>query len=141
MPVFQEKQFIRWMILVALAVLYCAPASLQVRPFAQNARPVGNRETRRPNVLIILADDLGWSDVGCYGSEISTPSLDALASDGLRFTQFYNSARCSPSRASLLTGLNPHQVGVPLLGTALNGRCVTLAEALKPAGYHTYMVG
>lgn len=79
--------------------------------------------------------------MGCYGSEIHTPSLDALAGDGLRFTQFYNTARCSPSRASLLTGLNPHQAGVPLLGTPLNDRCVTLAEVLKPAGYHTYMVG
>ncbi len=95
----------------------------------------------RPNVLIILADDLGWSDIGCYGSEISTPNIDALANDGLRFTQFYNSARCSPSRASLLTGLNPHQVGVPVLATPLNDRCVTLAEVLKPAGYHAYMVG
>ena len=95
----------------------------------------------RPNVLIILADDLGWSDVGCYGSEISTPNIDALAKDGLRFTQFYNSARCSPTRAALLTGLHPHQVGVPVLGTPLNDRCVTLAEVLKPAGYHAYMVG
>ena len=95
----------------------------------------------RPNVLIILADDLGWSDIGCYGSEIQTPNIDALAHDGLRFTQFYNSARCSPSRASILTGLNPHQAGVPLLGTPLNDQCVTLPEVLKPAGYNAYMVG
>lgn len=95
----------------------------------------------RPNVLIILADDLGWSDVGCYGSEVSTPNIDALAAGGLRFTQFYNNARCSPSRASLLTGLYPHEAGVPLLSTPLNDRCVTLAEVLKPAGYSTYMVG
>jgi arylsulfatase A-like enzyme len=106
------------------------------------AQSATHREAQRqPNVVIILADDLGWSDVGCYGSEIRTPNIDALANDGLRFTQFYNSARCSPSRASLLTGLNPHQVGVPVLSTALNDRCVTLAEVLKPAGYHTYMVG
>ncbi len=128
-------------VLVALALLYCAPTSQQAQTSAVHAHSRRNSAALRPNVLIILADDLGWSDVGCYGSEIRTPNLDALANDGLRFTQFYNSARCSPSRASLLTGLNPHQVGVPVLSTALNDRCVTLAEVLKPAGYHTYMVG
>lgn len=97
--------------------------------------------SEKPNVLIILADDLGWSDIGCFGSEISTPNIDALAKDGLRFTQFYNSARCSPTRAALLTGLHPHQAGVPVLATPLNDRCVTLAEVLRPAGYHAYMVG
>src|ERR1044071_6838981 len=68
--------------------------------------------TRRPNILIILADDRGYSDVGCYGSEIPTPNIDALAAGGVRFTQFYNTARCCPTRASLLTGLHPHQAGV-----------------------------
>ncbi len=145
---------LRRVILTALAVLYCAPLSPQTPSFAHPAQfpangnadisPAKNpaaKNTQRPNVVIILADDLGWSDVGCYGSEISTPNIDALAQDGLRFTQFYNSARCSPSRASLLTGLNPHQAGVPLLATPLNDKCVTLAEVLKPAGYHAYMVG
>ncbi|MDQ2687553.1 MAG: arylsulfatase [Armatimonadota bacterium] len=108
---------------------------------AQAAPPVTNANSPRPNVLIILADDLGWSDIGCYGSEISTPNIDALAKDGLSFTQFYNTPRCSPTRAALLTGLDPHQVGVPGLGTPLNDRCVTLAEALRPAGYNAYMVG
>ncbi|BDI28786.1 hypothetical protein CCAX7_008370 [Capsulimonas corticalis] len=108
---------------------------------AHGAPPAGKSQPQRPNVLIILADDVGWSDIGCYGGEIQTPNLDALAGDGLRFKQFYNSARCSPSRASLLTGLHPHEAGVPVLGTPLNDRCVTLAEVLKPAGYHTYMVG
>jgi len=141
MPV-SPQAVLQRMVLTAMAVLYCVPASLQERTSALQAQPpLRNRNTPRPNVLIILADDLGWSDVGCYGSEIRTPSLDALANDGLRFTQFYNSARCSPSRASLLTGLNPHQAGVPVLSTALNDRCVTLAEVLKPAGYRTYMVG
>jgi arylsulfatase len=105
---------------------------------------------KRPNILIVLADDLGYSDVGCYGSEIATPSIDRLAEGGLRFSQFYNAARCCPSRASLLTGLYPHQVGVghmvadrhtPSYQGYLNDRCVTLAEALKPAGYQTLMVG
>ena len=66
----------------------------------------------RPNVLLILADDLGYSDLGCYGGEIHTPNLDALATNGMRFTQCYNSSRCCPSRASLLTGLYPHQAGI-----------------------------
>ncbi|HEY7119966.1 MAG TPA: arylsulfatase [Tepidisphaeraceae bacterium] len=105
---------------------------------------------QRPNVVVILADDMGFSDVGCYGGEIHTPNIDALAKQGLRFAQFYNMARCCPSRASLLTGLYPHQAGIGAmnqnLGTAayqgeLNDRCVTIAEVLKDAGYHTGMVG
>ncbi|MSU48945.1 MAG: arylsulfatase [Opitutus sp.] len=104
----------------------------------------------KPNVIIILADDVGYSDLGCMGSEIATPNLDALASGGLRFTQFYNTARCCPTRASLLTGLYPHQAGIGHMmddkGSDayrgdLNRRSVTLAEALKPAGYRNYAVG
>jgi arylsulfatase len=105
----------------------------------------------RPNVLIILADDLGFSDLGCYGGEIRTPNLDRLAADGLRFTQAYNSSRCCPSRASLLTGLYPHQAGIgrfvgePSGLTGYQGhltdRCVTVAEVLRPTGYSTYACG
>ncbi|WP_309707098.1 sulfatase-like hydrolase/transferase, partial [Armatimonas sp.] len=95
----------------------------------------------KPNVLLILADDLGWSDLGCYGSEIKTHHLDKLAQGGLRFTQFYNSARCSPSRAAILTGLHPHQAGFPNLSGTLPGNCATLAEVLRSAGYQSYMVG
>src|SRR5687767_13121929 len=104
----------------------------------------------RPNILVILADDFGYSDLGCYGSEIATPNIDALASAGTRFTQFYNTARCCPTRASLLTGLYPHQAGVghmvdnkghPSYQGYLNDQCVTIAEVLKPAGYKTLMVG
>jgi arylsulfatase A-like enzyme len=107
-------------------------------------------EQPRPNVIIILADDVGYSDLGCYGGEIATPNLDALASGGLRFTQFYNTARCCPTRASLLTGLYPHQAGIGhMMGDYgvdgyrgdLNRRSVTLAEAVKPAGYRAYAVG
>jgi len=103
-----------------------------------------------PNLIYILADDMGFSDIGCYGSEIETPNLDALAKGGLRFTQFYNTARCCPTRASLLTGLYPHQAGIghmmedrQLEGYRgnLNKNCVTIAEALKPAGYKSYAVG
>jgi arylsulfatase len=105
---------------------------------------------KRPNILLIMADDMGFSDLGCYGSEIATPNLDKLAANGLRFTQFYNNARCCPTRASLMTGLYPHQAGVghmvqdrghPGYQGKLNDRCVTIAEVLKRAGYRTYMSG
>lgn len=104
----------------------------------------------RPNVLLVLVDDMGFSDIGCYGGEIDTPHVDRLAREGVRFSQFYNTARCSPSRASLLTGLHPHQTGIGILtnddrprgypGT-INRRCVTLAEVLKGAGYATCLSG
>ena len=107
---------------------------------------------KRPNILLILADDMGYSDLGCYGGEIRTPNLDALAANGLRFTQFYNGARCCPTRASLLTGLYPHQAGVgDMTGDAgvefpgyrgrLSDRCVTIPEVLRTADYRTFMVG
>ncbi len=111
----------------------------------------------RPNIVLIMADDMGYSDIGCYGGEIQTPNLDRLAANGLRFTQFYNTGRCCPTRASLLTGLYPHQTGIghmtnedtrlrfdlgyPGYRGYLNHSCVTIAEALKPAGYRTLMVG
>ena len=103
-----------------------------------------------PNIILIMGDDMGYSDIGCYGSEINTPNLDDLAANGLRFTQFYNSARCCPTRASLITGLYPHQAGIGHMvndrGTEafrgdLSDKAVTIAEALKGAGYSTYMSG
>ena len=110
-----------------------------------NAAPAG-----RPNVVLIMADDMGFSDLSCYGSEIDTPHLDRLAANGLRFTQFYNTARCCPTRASLLTGLYPHQSGIghmtgdyghPGYRGDLNANCVTIAEVLGPAGYRCYHSG
>jgi len=104
----------------------------------------------RPNIVIILADDMGFSDIGCYGGEIDTPNIDRLAANGLRFTQFYNTARCCPTRASLLTGLYPHQAGVPhmvnnmrlpLEQRQLSRRAVTIAEVLRTNGYLTAMTG
>ena len=95
----------------------------------------------RPNMLLILADDLGFSDLGCYGSEIATPNLDRLASSGLRFTQFYNAARCCPTRAAIMTGHFPHRVGITGWTGLLNQRCATVFELLKQAGYHTGAVG
>jgi arylsulfatase A-like enzyme len=104
----------------------------------------------RPNILLIMSDDMGFSDIGCYGGEISTPNLDGLAEGGVRFTQFYNAARCCPTRASLMTGLYPHQAGIghmtedhgfPAYRGDLSGNCVTIPEVLRPAGYRTYMCG
>ncbi len=118
-------------------------------------RPAETTRSQRPNIVIVLVDDMGYSDVGCYGSEIDTPNIDRLAAGGLRFTQFYNSGRCCPTRASLMTGLHPHQAGIghmteppnqplgisgPYQGF-LNHNCTTLAEVLKSAGYHTMMTG
>ena len=107
------------------------------------------RDTR-PNIILIMSDDMGYSDIGCYGSEIRTPNLDQLAADGLRFTQFYNTGRCCPTRGALLSGLYSHQSGIGWMMTDrgfdgyrgdLNRNCVTIAEALRPAGYRTYMSG
>ena len=115
---------------------------------------VGQNE--KPNVILILVDDMGFSDVGCYGSEIPTPNIDALAKSGVKFKHFYNASRSCPTRASLLTGLYQHQTGVGMMTTEagnnfdfgvdgyrgyLNKNCVTIAEVLKASGYHTYMTG
>ena len=107
-------------------------------------------QNKQPNIVLILNDDMGFSDLGCYGGEIHSPNLDRLAYDGLRFTQFYNTARCCPSRASLLTGLHPHQTGVGHMMSDdglegyrgdLNQECVTIADIARSAGYSTYMSG
>ncbi|MEX2174219.1 MAG: arylsulfatase [Pirellulaceae bacterium] len=95
----------------------------------------------RPNILVILADDLGYSDPGCYGGEIATPHLDRLAAGGIRFSQFYNCARCCPTRASLLTGAYAHRVGLAKNGRTLSAAAPTIAERLKGAGYQTAMSG
>jgi len=97
--------------------------------------------TPRPNVVLIMVDDMGWSDIGCYGSEIQTPNLDSLAADGIRFRQFYNTAKCFPSRAGLLTGVYPQQNGLDNSDANYLGNSVTLAEVLGSAGYHTYASG
>ena len=107
----------------------------------------------QPNIIVIMCDDVGYSDIGCYGGEIETPNLDALAKGGLRFTQFYNTARCCPTRAALLTGLYPHQAGIGHMmedhrakagesyAGDLSKKAVTMAEVVKTAGYSTYMTG
>lgn len=129
------------------AVLLAAPVAVW-----SDSRDALVKAADRPNVIVILVDDMGWSDIGCYGGEIPTPHLDALAKNGLRFTQFYNTARCCPTRASVLTGLYPHQAGIghmtqdkgesyPGYRGRLNDRCVTIAEVLRGAGYFTAMTG
>jgi arylsulfatase len=106
--------------------------------------------TKRPNIVLILADDMGYSDIGCFGANTQTPVLDQMATSGLTMTHFYNASRCCPTRASLLTGLAQHQAGVgdmvntrpePAYQGYLNNQCVTIAEALKAGGYATYMTG
>ena len=105
---------------------------------------------KRPNIVLIMVDDMGYSDIGCYGAEIETPNLDRLGNQGVRFTQMYNCARCCPTRASLLTGLYPHQAGIghmvgnyglPEYQGYLRDDGVTMAEALRAGGYQTYMSG
>jgi arylsulfatase A-like enzyme len=129
--------------LVALAI--CVFSSL-----AASSVAVGASDSARPNIVLILVDDLGYSDLGCYGGEIETPNIDRLAQNGVRMTQLYNSARCCPTRASLMTGLYPHQTGVGFMTADngkpgyrgfLNDRCVTTASLLQTAGYKTYLSG
>lgn len=107
---------------------------------------------QRPNIVIILTDDMGFSDVGCFGGEIPTPNIDQLAKNGIRLNNFYNAARCCPTRASLLTGLYPHQAGMGFMATDrykdipayqgyLNDNCITIGEAMSTSGYFTIMTG
>jgi arylsulfatase A-like enzyme len=95
----------------------------------------------RPNILIIMLDDMGYSDLGCYGSEIRTPNIDKLATTGIRFTQMHNCARCCPTRASLLTGHYPQVAGINGMGVNMGMNAATIAEVLKENGYHTGMTG
>jgi len=111
---------------------------------------VAQAAPKNPNIVLIMADDMGFSDIGCYGGEIQTPNLDKLAANGLRYTQFYNTARCCPTRASLMSGLYAHQAGMGAMTNPSNTpgyaghitkECVTIAEVLKAAGYATFMAG
>lgn len=115
------------------------------------AFPIPNRASDRPNILYIVADDLGYSDLGCYGGEIETPVLDALAAHGVRLTQFYNTGRCCPSRAAIMTGQYPHRVGLGHMTTndlgqpgyrgVISSDARTIAQVLAPAGYRCFMSG
>jgi arylsulfatase len=124
--------------------------------YAETPPPAsGKNEAKRPNIVLILGDDLGFADMGSFGGEIKTPHLDSLAQDGVRFTNFYTNASCSPTRSVLLSGVDMHQNGLGNMDEwaapnqwgvdgyegDLNNRVVTLPQLLKDAGYHTYMVG
>ncbi len=137
-----RKFFLKQLVLKSLVVLICL-RNLATKAAAGEPGPP-------PNVILILADDLGFSDLGCFGSEISTPNIDRMASEGLRMTQFYTTPRCCPSRASLLTGLYSQQAGIgnmmddrglPGYRGELSRNCLTIAEELRSAHYHTVMVG
>lgn len=125
--------------LIGVSALFIS-ASVDIKP----------KKDKKPNIILIMADDLGFSDLGCYGGEINTPNLDRIAKQGLQFTQFYNVSRCCPTRASLLTGLYNHDAGIGDMTTAENAEgykghlgknTVTIAEVLKEAGYRTAMTG
>ena len=131
-----------------------AAASLAMTKSALGAMaPSSALEGSRPNIILILVDDMGYSDIGCFGSEIATPNLDAMAKSGMRMSQWYNNPRCCPSRASIMTGLYSHQVGFgmmaddaghypyPQYAGDLSAQCCTIPEALKKAGYSTAMAG
>ena len=106
-------------------------------PLAANAQG----QAQRPNIMLIVVDDMGYSDLGCFGGEVESPNLDALAATGMRFTQFYNSGRSCPSRAQLMTGRYAQTVGITGMGQSLSRDCVTIPEVLRQAGYHTGMSG
>ncbi len=135
------------------SLLFSLASLLAVLPGTQSPTPGADAPgspAQKPSIVVILSDDMGFSDLGCYGGEMRTPNLDRLAENGLRFTQFYNTSRCCPTRASLLTGLYSHQAGVGHMMEDkgkdgyrgdLNRRCLTIAEMLHPAGYRNYAVG
>ena len=139
----RPQAFITGMAAVAAAISMCLGCTTAAH---------AAKAPERPNFIVILVDDMGYSDISSYGGEIPTPNIDGLAKNGVRFTQFYNSARCSPTRAALLTGLNPHQAGMGYLAgtqwpqsrgthSRLDERGITIAEVLKDAGYFTAMAG
>ena len=125
------RRIVAIMLVAIFAVLSLGPLEAGVKAARGSA----------PNIVLILADDMGYSDVGCYGGEIRTPNIDRLARGGLRFSQFYNNALCGPTRASLMTGLSCQAVGVQGWTGSLNERCATIPELLKTAGYRTLVVG
>jgi len=145
LPVFKRSFNLIVLFANTFVLCCCSPASCPA-----DEQQTDSQEDTRPNIVLIMGDDMGYSDIGCYGSEVETPNLDRLATNGIRYTQFYNCARCCPTRASLLTGLYSHQAGMglmtgdrgwPAYRGQLNDRCMTIAEVLRTSGYKTYMSG
>lgn len=139
------RKFNKTTLIIIAAIVFLFPC--------QSCKDKGEKkitQNPRPNIVIIMLDDLGFSDISCYGSEIPTPNIDRLATNGLKYTQFRNAARCCPSRASLMTGLYPHQTGIGHMMEDLNIKgyrgnlslnTPTIAEVLKTVDYNTYMAG
>ena len=133
------------LLLIAILALACGALTISQAAYAD----------QRPNILLVVADDMGWTDLGSFGSEIETPNLDTLAQRGVKFTDFYTSVSCSPTRSMLLSGTDNHLAGLGNMGELLtpgqrgkpgyeghlNDRVVSLAEVLRAGGYHTYMAG
>ena len=141
----KQKLITKLVLIICISLIGCESNKVQ------------DLQSERPNIIIILSDDMGYSDIAPYGGEINTPNLGVLAKDGLKFTQFYNAARCCPTRASLLTGNYPHEAGIGHMTNPpkdinghnygvseyigkLNSNVVTIPEVLKQAGYSTLML-
>jgi len=138
---------------VVLSVYITAVGGCGSEPASETARSAESSD--RPNILLIVADDMGYSDAGVYGSEIATPNIDALAGDGVLFSQFHVAPNCGPTRGAMLTGVDSHRAGLggnpeviadnqrgsPAYQGYLRSDVVTMAELLRDAGYHTYMTG
>ncbi|MEX2028752.1 MAG: sulfatase-like hydrolase/transferase [Candidatus Curtissbacteria bacterium] len=150
--IIKEMQLIRYITLFSFISIFtfCNPPTINNRKNANRESETFKWQSKRPNIVLMMSDDMGYSDVGSYGGEIETPVLDSLAKNGLRFSQFYNTARCCPTRASLLTGLYPAQTGLGFMTAdekmpgyrgEIGRQCVTIAEVLQQAGYGTYMSG
>ncbi|HEY7686867.1 MAG TPA: sulfatase-like hydrolase/transferase, partial [Gemmatimonadales bacterium] len=142
-------------VIAALVFAVTAPSAWAADPATSLGASKTSAMAGKPNIVIILGDDMGFADMGSFGGEIRTPNLDSLANAGVRFTNFYTHASCSPTRSMLLSGVDthvnglgnmnewiaPNQAGVPGYEGYLNNRVATLPQLLKDAGYHTYMVG
>ncbi|NCZ63674.1 MAG: arylsulfatase, partial [Cellvibrionales bacterium] len=141
-----------------MLAFFCAGLAIAASPNIEvslETSPPAGAESKQPNIVLILADDLGFTDLGSYGSEIRTPTLDKLAAEGVRFSNFHTAANCAPARAMLLTGVDNQLAGVPNIpemltsaqlsaldsGGALGNNVVTVATLLEEAGYRTYMAG
>ena len=136
----KRRDFMKWVLAGGISTTFSGQRGFSMARRSSKSKAL-QRSGKRPNIIVIMADDMGFSDLGCYGGEIDTPNIDRLAAEGMRFSQFYNCALCGPSRASLLSGLYHHQVGVRGWTGKLPHNSTTIAELLHENGYTTMMVG